>query len=671
MDNLDTALEYAALGLHVFPIYEIRPDGRCACGKDCGRDAGKHPRFHKEDLTNGLHSATTDEAQIRAWWERWPNASIGIATGPSGLAVLDDDPAKGGRDTLAALQRQHGPLPATWQVVTGSDGDHFIYAAPAGGIKNSTEELGPGLDTRGRGGYIVAAPSTHKSGNRYRWREGHSPGDLPLAPAPPWLVEALAPAPAPRPVSARRVWDSPDHEQIRELLRHIDPQPGYHAWLRVLAAVHSVLPGPDGEALCDEWSPGDGRNTVARKFASFRRDGGLGNGKRATIATLVYLAKQGGWTPPDRGQFINHHELGRTATGEQDARPTAEPDPDLTPALEAAGARIAELEQQLAACQRARQQAEADLAGARSRIAALERQNHELTSKAQALERCLTYPDQTIGPAVYGMATQIKKEHERGHVITTEEGAQYVKCYTNVAAEIAGRDTSTVRRAKRTLKEQGELQAVQQEEKVVTFDPETRREKTLRTKIDYVRVAQPDNVLATVTELLPKVEPKKRHGGARERRVCEHCGEEAGTQTDTTTSSVTRCAECLTVIEERPARTETVYHDAEGRRVHPSGGFTFNITDEQDARPVDAATAAQVARQLRIETDAQVARRWSGDDEAEETLEQDARPKEPGECRHCGSAKLPGSDYCAQHHPDRWGDYAALRRYTPMEAADD
>src|SRR5439155_23260495 len=60
-------------------------------------------------------------------------------------------------------------------------------------------------------------------------------------------IEAYLPAPPrPRPISARRVFDTPDHEQIRELLRHIDPMPGYGGWVRTLAAIHSVFPGADG-----------------------------------------------------------------------------------------------------------------------------------------------------------------------------------------------------------------------------------------------------------------------------------------------------------------------------------------------------------------------------------------------------------------------------------------
>jgi hypothetical protein len=82
---LRAAVAYARCGLRVFPVYEVNADGRCACGKECGRDAGKHPR-----TSHGFKDATCDEATIRTWWTRWPNANIGIRTG-DGLVVIDID----------------------------------------------------------------------------------------------------------------------------------------------------------------------------------------------------------------------------------------------------------------------------------------------------------------------------------------------------------------------------------------------------------------------------------------------------------------------------------------------------------------------------------------------------------------------------------------------------
>ena len=84
-DDLRWALRYARRGWCVFPIWPIR-HGRCACGRACGRDAGKHPMGPL--APHGVHDATTDAATLIRWWTDTPDANIGIATGAvSGLEI--------------------------------------------------------------------------------------------------------------------------------------------------------------------------------------------------------------------------------------------------------------------------------------------------------------------------------------------------------------------------------------------------------------------------------------------------------------------------------------------------------------------------------------------------------------------------------------------------------
>jgi hypothetical protein len=61
-------------------------------------------------------------------------------------------------------------------------------------LHNSAGAVGPGVDTRGEGGYIVLPPSIHASGNLYQvWRA------TPVKPAPDWLLDVFKPeAEAPR-----------------------------------------------------------------------------------------------------------------------------------------------------------------------------------------------------------------------------------------------------------------------------------------------------------------------------------------------------------------------------------------------------------------------------------------------------------------------------------------
>jgi hypothetical protein len=122
---------------------------------------------------HGLKDATTDPDQIRAWWSRTPDANIGIPTGAvSGLVVIDVDNGQEGDLSLAKLEADHGPMPTTLVVVTPGDredgkapGRHIYVRHPGGKVKNSAGKLGPGLDVRGDGGYVVAPPSRRRGGH--------------------------------------------------------------------------------------------------------------------------------------------------------------------------------------------------------------------------------------------------------------------------------------------------------------------------------------------------------------------------------------------------------------------------------------------------------------------------------------------------------------------------
>ena len=181
---LQAALGYARRGWRVMPLHEII-EGDCSCGKDCGNSKAKHPRTR-----HGLKDATVNEDAIRAWWDQWPSANVGLATGPeSGFFMVGPD-GQAGIDALAELERKHGALPLTPRLRSGGGGRHYYLAWPAeGGIKSGANYNGLPIDVRGLGGLVVAAPSLHASGNRYTWEV--PPDGMELAQAPPWLLQWL------------------------------------------------------------------------------------------------------------------------------------------------------------------------------------------------------------------------------------------------------------------------------------------------------------------------------------------------------------------------------------------------------------------------------------------------------------------------------------------------
>ena len=174
-DTLTAALIYAERGWAVFPL------------------RGKVPWIAKKDRGRGCHDATKDAAQIRAWWRDMPSANVGIATGKvSGIFALDIDPDKNGLVTLRELTARNGPLPLTTTVKTGRGGWHGYFTMPADiPITIGTGQIGPGMDHRGDGGYVVAPPSVHPDTLRtYSFVAGRWFKDVGIVAAPGWLCEA-------------------------------------------------------------------------------------------------------------------------------------------------------------------------------------------------------------------------------------------------------------------------------------------------------------------------------------------------------------------------------------------------------------------------------------------------------------------------------------------------
>ena len=128
--------------------------------------------------------------KIERDWNCWPDANVGIVTGPeSGIWVVEADTKKGhgvdGIASLAELERENGALPPTLMAESPSGSLHRYFSWPTdGAIINSASMIGPGIDVRGKGGMVIAPPSVRKDGS-YRWLN-----DLPVAEAPPWLIKA-------------------------------------------------------------------------------------------------------------------------------------------------------------------------------------------------------------------------------------------------------------------------------------------------------------------------------------------------------------------------------------------------------------------------------------------------------------------------------------------------
>ena len=181
---LEFALDYARRGWPVFPC----------------KPTDKSPY-----IKGGLNAASTDEEKIRTWWQRWPRAMIGVPMGSrSGVWAVDPDPPKkpgdaDGRVVWAGLLRQYGKLPPTHTESTPRGGQHVFFKWDDNRpVTNSPGALkGQSIDVRGKGGYVIVAPSVSADGACYRVVE---PLDFfHFAMAPDWLYELILKKPEPKP----------------------------------------------------------------------------------------------------------------------------------------------------------------------------------------------------------------------------------------------------------------------------------------------------------------------------------------------------------------------------------------------------------------------------------------------------------------------------------------
>lgn len=192
--TLGWARYYAALNWSVIPAHRVT-DGVCTCdlGARCV-SPGKHPAVRWTQYQKVAATA----AQIERWFTGpFRDYGVGVITGScsNDMFVVDVDqaPGKPGPETFHDLQMQHDEIPETVQAITGGGGRHYLFKAPPGVvIKTDRNIMGPGVDTRGEGGFIVVAPSIHQSGQYYLWDEAHHPSRMEVADAPQWILDQVA-----------------------------------------------------------------------------------------------------------------------------------------------------------------------------------------------------------------------------------------------------------------------------------------------------------------------------------------------------------------------------------------------------------------------------------------------------------------------------------------------
>lgn len=184
LSKLDAALAYASWGWHVLPVV---------------------PNDKVPATSHGVHDATTNLEQIKAWWSQNPDFNIGIAAGHiSNIVVFDIDPRNGGDTSWDTWLSEHGAAPDGAHQLTAGGGQHYISV-----YKDSIKscKLRDGIDLLSNGRYFLASPSTI-NGRRYDWEASSDPfeGVAPFQIPESWLAA----------LSVRKVIDNAQNSSLIE-----------------------------------------------------------------------------------------------------------------------------------------------------------------------------------------------------------------------------------------------------------------------------------------------------------------------------------------------------------------------------------------------------------------------------------------------------------------------
>ena len=297
----ESARYYANNGFHIFPCVE----------------GGKKPL-----TSNGFKAASTASSEIDAWWQQWPDANIGIATGASGLVVIDVDSGKPGCEWDELVARL-GKLPETPTARTPSGGYHYYFEAHEGvEVKSNAGKLAAGVDIRAHGGYVIAPPSEGEIvDSTYQWINNTTT----LASLPQAWLDAILEAQSNKRQSTAPDWAKPGRfpmdattqallastslppmpetpenvAKVKAMLAYIPADCGYENWRNICWAVMATG-WACAEDLARDWSQSAPEKYDAADFqkvvASFQPGAGIGFG------TLVHHARQHGYTALPDGQ---------------------------------------------------------------------------------------------------------------------------------------------------------------------------------------------------------------------------------------------------------------------------------------------------------------------------------------------------------------------------------
>jgi hypothetical protein len=298
---------------------------------------------NKRPLTErGFHDATTDHAQIVAWWTQWPAAQVGVDCGRSRVVTVDLD-RKADADGLIEvdgylswdlLEIDHGNAGCALAMQTPRGPGKQLFFGDPDHVCRRRLGVRPGIDLLGDGGYTIV-PSPASPGRQWLYGDPFEVEDL--TPAPAWIVE-LAGSPAPEPRSQSSQLPSANRhtpltdDQVRDIRAALSyiPNHGRDEWLRVGFALKASSAGEQAYDLWCEWSRSTPTGAIHPKYnekdqrytwehaAELRADG-----REVTLLTLFWMAMDRGYQGPVPDDDSIEIKLHDATSGESSTVPPA------------------------------------------------------------------------------------------------------------------------------------------------------------------------------------------------------------------------------------------------------------------------------------------------------------------------------------------------------------
>ena len=277
------ALLMASLGHAVFPLHGMK-DGKCTCGNAVCASPGKHPR-----RPNSFKEATTNPTIINMWFKYEPELNYGVRLGQQigntgkMAVVVDVDRYKiGGAEALEELEKVHGRLPATVEVLTGGGGSHYYFVTDCS--LSFAGKMGNNIDLKVNG-YVVGPGSVHASIRRYEMEgssdlfEGQAMADLPQ-----WVIDEFGKCAKLTESGVEIAFNAePLLPSERACIKHdlavISAACSRAEWLKILMGLHSRNQSKEMFDIADEWSQTCPEkydaDAVMKVWNSFKPGGGI------------------------------------------------------------------------------------------------------------------------------------------------------------------------------------------------------------------------------------------------------------------------------------------------------------------------------------------------------------------------------------------------------------